>query len=301
MYPPDDPYLVYELFGLFTIRWYAVFVLGGALLGAWFGARRAAARGHDPEHVWNILAIGLVLGILFARLWYVAFEWDSFVARRALYDSTWRWLLFDVANPMTGGLAIHGAVVGAVLSCYLYARYHGLRVAEWLDIAAPCLPIGQMVGRWGNFFNQEAYGRPMENPQPWGLRIDAEHRIGEYTDLARYPVETTRFHPTFLYESLWNGLVFVSLLVIERRWGERLRTGDLFLLYGILYSVGRFFIEGLRTDSLCIGAPGGLCEGGLRAAQVTALVTIVIFGVILLLRHWWQRPTQHAPEQVSSD
>jgi phosphatidylglycerol:prolipoprotein diacylglycerol transferase len=304
MYPPDDPFLVYELFGLFTIRWYAVFILGGALLAAWFGARRAAARGYDPDHAWNILAIGLITSIMFARLWYVAFEWERFAAHRASYESTWRWLLFDVANPATGGLAIQGAIVGAVVGCYLYTRYNGLNVLDWLDIGAPSLAIGQMIGRWGNFFNQEAYGRPMATPQPWGLRIDPQHRVGEYTDLAAYPVDTTLFHPTFLYESIWSGFVLVSLLMIERRLRGWLRPGDLFLFYGILYSIGRFFIEGLRVDSLCIGAPGGVCEGGLRAAQVTALATIAIFGAILFVRHRRQRPTPSTPsleQQVSSD
>jgi phosphatidylglycerol:prolipoprotein diacylglycerol transferase len=299
MYPPDDPFLIYRLFGIFTIRWYAVFILVGALLATWFAARRAAARGHDPEHAWNILALGLITGIAMARAWYVFFEWDRFAAQRDNYDSIWQWLLFDVANPATGGLAIQGAIVGAVLACYIYTRYNGLKVLEWLDIAAPCLPLAQMIGRWGNFFNQEAYGRPMESPQPWGLRIDPQHRIGQYNDLQRYPVETTLFHPTFLYESIWNGLVVVTILVLERRLRGRLRSGDLFMLYVILYSVGRFFIEGLRTDSLCIGAPGGECEAGLRAAQVVALATIAVLGTIIAVRHWRRHrtsPQQSMPE-----
>lgn len=295
MYPPDDRYLVYQLFGFITIHWYAVCILGGALLAAWFGARRAAARGLNPDEAWNILAIGLITSIVCARAWYVFFEWDRFVARRDQYASLWRWLILDVMNPATGGLAIQGAIIGAALGCYIYTRVNQMSFLTWLDIGAPCMLIGQAIGRWGNFFNQEAYGRPMTTPQPWGLRIDAEFRnLPEYQDLSRYPVETTRFHPTFLYESFWNVGALIALLWLERRLRNWLRPGDVFLLYAILYSIGRFFIEGLRTDSLCIGAAGGECVGGIRAAQLTALVTIAICGTILALRHARRSPLQPA-------
>jgi phosphatidylglycerol:prolipoprotein diacylglycerol transferase len=149
--------------------------------------------------------------------------------------------------------------------------------------------IGQIVGRWGNFFNQEAYGRPMDPPQPWGLRIDADRRVAAYP-ADQYAVHTTRFHPTFLYEALWNSGVFVALLLIERRFAGRLLKGDLFMLYAILYSVGRFFIEGLRTDSLCVNQIGGSCAGSLRTAQVVALLTIVVFSAVMALRHARRRP-----------
>ncbi len=296
MHPPDDRYVIYQLFGLLTIHWYAVCILSGAILAAWFGARRAAARGHDPEHAWNILAIGLVTSIACARAWYVAAEWNSFVQRRDNYASAWRWLLFDVANPQTGGIAIQGAIVGAVIGCFIYTRLNKLEFLHWADLGAPCMSIGQAIGRWGNFFNQEAYGRPMDPPQPWGLRIDAPFRIHQFQDLTEYPVETTRFHPTFLYESLWNVLVLLSLLLVERRFRGWLRKGDLLLLYAIFYSIGRLFIEGLRTDSLCTNGIGGECEGALRLAQVTALVTIVLCSGVLALRRL-RRPS--APQTAS--
>jgi phosphatidylglycerol:prolipoprotein diacylglycerol transferase len=284
MYPPDDKFLIYQLFGVFTVHWYAVCILGGSVLAAWFGARRGAAHGDNPDHAWNMLAIGLVTGIATARAWYVFFEWESFVQARSAYASTWSWLLLRVANPATGGIAIQGAILGAVLGGVVYARYERLDIFSWLDYAAPCFPIGQAIGRWGNFFNQEAYGRPMATAQPWGLRIDAPYRIHDF-NAEQYPVDTTRFHPTFLYESLWSVLVLVTLLLMEQRLRGWLRKGDLFWCYGILYSVGRFFIEGLRTDSLCTSGLGGSCAGALRTAQVTALVTIALFGAILLLRH----------------
>jgi phosphatidylglycerol---prolipoprotein diacylglyceryl transferase len=282
MYPPDDPFLIEQLFGLLSVRWYAVCILGGALLAAWFGARRVAARGQDPEHAWNLLAFGLIISIACARAWYVAFEWRRFSTMENA--GTLRWFVFDVINPATGGIAIQGAIVGAVLGTFIYTRWNGLDFLRWIDFGAPCMSIGQAIGRWGNFFNQEAYGRPMAAAQPWGLRIDSQFRVGEYP-ASEYPVETTRFHPTFLYESLWNVGVLIALLLIERRFRDWLRKGDLFLLYGIIYSSGRFFIEGLRTDSLCLNGFGGSCAGSLRTAQVTALATIAIFALILLLRH----------------
>ena len=277
MHPPFGPYVVDHLFGFLTIRWYAICILGGALLAAWFGARRAARRGHDPEHVWNILAVGLVSAIAFARAWYVFFEWPNFRDKPLLY----------IINPATGGIAIHGAILGGLLAIWVYTRIYHLDFLEWADIGAPCLPIGQAIGRWGNFFNQEAYGRP--TTLPWGLRIDPDHRLPPY-DRPPYSPET-RFHPTFLYESLWNVGVIVTLLLIERRFRRHLLPGDLAMLYGIIYSAGRFWIEGLRTDSLCSNGIGGSCAGALRTAQVVSLVAVVVLALLLAIRHLRHRNT----------
>ena len=277
MYPPDDPYLIFQLFGLLTIRWYAVMILGGALLAAWVGARRVARRGYDPEHAWNLLALGLITAIAFARAWYVFFEWPNFRDKPLLY----------IINPGTGGIAIHGAILGAVLGAWVYTRINKLNFLEWLDLGAPCMAIGQAIGRWGNFFNQEAYGRP--TTLPWGLRIDPDRRVPPFNNLATYG-EATRFHPTFLYESLWNAGVVAALLLVERRFRARLLHGDVFLLYGILYSLGRIWIEGLRTDSLCSNQVGGACTGAFRTAQIVSLVVILAFGVILAVRHLRRRP-----------
>ena len=285
MYPPDDPFVVYQLFGLLTIRWYAVWILGGALVATWIGARRAERRGYNPEHAWNLLALGLITAIACARAWYVFFEWPSFRGKPLLY----------IINPGTGGIAIHGAILGAIIGAWIYTRWNRLPFVEWLDIGAPCMAIAQAIGRWGNFFNQEAYGRP--TTLPWGLRIDADRRIGPYTDLAAYG-EATRFHPTFLYESLWNVGVVAALLWIERRFRGHVRTGDTFLLYGILYSLGRVWIEGLRTDSLCSNGVGGSCDGALRTAQVVSLVVILVFSAVLVFRHVRRPPS--APAAVEA-
>ena len=277
MYPPDDPFLINQLFGFLSIRWYAVFILGGALFAAWVGARRAEQRGYHPDHAWNLLALGLLTAVAVARAWYVYFEWPNFRDESLLY----------IINPGTGGIAIHGAIVGAILAVAIYSWWNKLRFVEWLDLGAPCMAIGQAIGRWGNFFNQEAYGRP--TTLPWGLRIDAERRIAPY-HTAPYGPET-RFHPTFLYESLWNAGVVGALLLIERRFRRQLLQGDVFLLYGILYSLGRLWIEGLRTDSLCSNQVGGACEGALRTAQVVSVVVIVVFSLLLAFRHLRRRQT----------
>ncbi|GIV97320.1 MAG: prolipoprotein diacylglyceryl transferase [Herpetosiphonaceae bacterium] len=276
MYPPDDPFLINTTIGgiYLTIRWYAVFILGGVMIAGMIGTRRARDRGYNPDHVWNALMLGLILGVLFARLWYVAFEWKRFEGQPIL----------TILNPATGGLAMHGAILGGALAAAIYTRRHKLNLLDWLDIAAPGYAIAQAIGRWGNFFNQEAYGRPMADPRPWGLRIDPEHRIPPYNDLAQFP-EATRFHPTFLYESLWNLTVFLSLLLVERRWGAKLRRGDTALLYGVFYSIGRFFVEDLRVDKLCTGGVGGVvCEQGFSTARLVSVVLILVCSAIFIGR-----------------
>jgi phosphatidylglycerol---prolipoprotein diacylglyceryl transferase len=218
--------------------------------------------------------------------------------------SAWCWA-FSERGPTTspssgsatrgGGLAIHGALLGAGGATVYYTWRHNLSLLRWLDICLPTVLVGQALGRWGNFFNQEAYGRP--TTLPWGLDIAPEHRIPPYDDLVQYPA-TTRFHPTFLYESLWNITALGLILWLERRFRERLKPGDSALLYGALYSVGRFFTEGLRTDSLCVGPSSldGSCAGGLRVAQIVSLATVLICAALLAWRHrsGEQTPAAHS-------
>jgi phosphatidylglycerol:prolipoprotein diacylglycerol transferase len=264
------------LFGLsfLTVRWYGVLIISGALLAASLAARRARTHGIADEHVWNQLLLGMVLGIVGARLYYVAFEWGRYAGRP----------LLEILNPQSGGLAIHGAIIGALIAVLIYTQLQRLPPLTWLDICVPTLLVGQAIGRWGNFFNQEAYGRP--TMLPWGLDIAPEHRISPYDNLQQYPA-STRFHPTFLYESLWNAGALVLILWIERGFRRYLKPGDSALLYGVLYSAGRFFTEGLRTDSLCVGpyTMDGSCIGGLRLAQLVSLAALVICGFILAWRH----------------
>lgn len=288
LYPPDDPFLLQlTLFGLpIAVRWYGVIIMSGAMFAAWLASRRAVARGFDPDHVWNQLMLGLVLGIAGARIYYVSFEWSRFNGN-----------LLSMIDLTKGGLAVHGSLIGALLSVLIYTRYAKLPFWEWLDICVPGFLIAQGIGRWGNFFNQEAYGRPTS--LPFGVRIDADRRLPPYDNMQQYPADTL-FHATFLYESLWNITGGALLLWADRRFGrgavaERrwLRSGDLFFCYGIIYSAGRFWIEGLRTDSLCLNGVGGDCAGSLRVAQMVSLSLIVICAVALVVNH--RRPLAPAP------
>jgi phosphatidylglycerol:prolipoprotein diacylglycerol transferase len=282
--PPTGPYLIYQLFGVpfLSVRWYGVLIVTGAMLAGLLAARRARARGHDSEHVWNLLLLGMLLGIVGARTYYVAFEWPRYAGRP----------LLEIISPQGGGLAIHGALIGAGLATLIYTRRNRLGLVEWLDICLPTVLVGQALGRWGNFFNQEAYGRP--TALPWGLDIPADHRIPPYDDMLRFPPET-RFHPTFLYESVWDLSALGLILLLERRMSARMRPGDSALLYGALYSLGRFFTEGLRTDSLCVGpyTLDGSCAGGMRIAQLVSLAALLLCGAALAWRH---RPRALPPQ-----
>ena len=274
LHPPDDPFLFQFMLGSIPIalRWYGVLIVGGAMIAAQWAAYRAQQRRHDPEHVWNLVVLGMILGIAGARIYYVIFEWPRFANQ-----SIWM-----IINPATGGLAIHGALIGAVLAALIYTRRHQLDLREWLDIMMPTFMLAQAIGRWGNFFNQEAYGRP--TPFSFGLTIDAPYRIPPYNDLDKYPL-TTLFHPTFLYESLWNLAGVGVLIAIERRYREVLRRGDMVLFYAIIYGLGRLWIEGLRTDSLCADLVGGSCANSLRVAQIASIVLIAAGVIGLWLNH----------------
>jgi phosphatidylglycerol---prolipoprotein diacylglyceryl transferase len=289
LYPPDDPFLFRTvIFGIpLEVRWYGLLIMTGALLAAWLVTRRARRRNYDPDHVWNQLMLGLIMGVVGARIYYVAFEWERFAGDP-----------LRMINLTTGGLAIHGAIIGGILSALLYTRYHKIPFWDWADTCIPGFLLAQGIGRWGNFFNQEAYGTPTD--LPFGVKIDAAHRLPPYNDLLRYPPNTL-FHATFLYESVWN-LVGVGLLLLaDRRFGRtapparrRLRPGDLLFLYAIYYSLGRVWIEGLRTDSLYLGP--------LRVAQLISLLLMLAGAVALLLNHLRARPwTEPASAELSAD
>jgi phosphatidylglycerol:prolipoprotein diacylglycerol transferase len=230
--------------------------------------------------MWNMVVFGMIMGILFARIYYVIFEWPRFANQS--------WLM--ILNPATGGLAIHGALIGTALAAFIYTKRHNLNMIEWLDIVMPTFLLAQAIGRWGNFFNQEAYGQPSN--LGFGVVIDAPNRLAPYNDLDKYPASTL-FHPTFLYESLWNLLGVGLLVLIERRYRDILRRGDMVLFYAIIYGTGRLWIEGLRVDSLCTDLIGGGCDESLRVAQIASIV-LIVGGVIGL----WINHARHIEEAV---
>ena len=221
--------------GTIAVKWYGIIVTSGVFIGAWSVAREARRRGYDPDHVWNGLTLALILGVIGARLYHVLTPPPSM--GDPLYYFHHPLEIFYIRR---GGMGIYGAIAGGVLAIALYARRASLDPWVWLDLGAPGLALGQAIGRWGNFFNQELYGRPTD--LPWAVFIEPAYRLPGYAQFERY-------HPTFLYESLWNLMTFIVLLVVARRYAEKLLRGEIVGLYVILYSTGRILTEFVRLDS----------------------------------------------------
>jgi phosphatidylglycerol:prolipoprotein diacylglycerol transferase len=261
---------------LLYLRYYGIILVAGAFLGGYVASLEARRRGHNPDHVWDAILWALLLGILGARLWHIFTPPPSSLAvgNTTLWYLTHPLVITDrgiegALAVWQGGLGIPGAVAGGMLGLYLYTRRAKLRFPEWADIATPGLALGQAVGRWGNLVNQELYGRP--TTLPWAINIDPAYRVAGYTDPA------LRFHPTFLYESIGNLLICLFLLYLARRFAGRLRDGDLFLVYLILYPVLRFLLEFIRLDSSQLF--------DFNANQTLMAVVALIAGYVLYQRH----------------
>jgi phosphatidylglycerol---prolipoprotein diacylglyceryl transferase len=271
--------------GPFQVRWYGVLIMSGVALGAYFATRLARKRGLDPDHVWGALILAVVLGIVGARLYHV-FSTPADCPPDATFACGWPYykhhFLEAFAVWKTGGfqgLGIYGAIVGGMLGVTLYAWKNRLNPLVWLDMGAVGLAFGQFVGRWGNFINQELYGPPTGSSW-FGIKINPNFPHQPLPPGTDY---NTRFHPTFLYESLWNLVVFVILYNVHARLRHKLRNGDVLLGYLILYPLGRFFVEFFRPDAWTMG--------GLATAQWIALVCIAGASITLVLRHrFWNRP-----------
>ncbi|MHB1126052.1 MAG: prolipoprotein diacylglyceryl transferase [Bacillota bacterium] len=230
--------------GPFFIRWYGLLISTALGLGTFLAYREARRQGINPDHILNLVLLVAPLGIVGARLYYVLFSWGYYSSNPGEVFAVWH-----------GGLAIHGAILAGGLGVYIYVRRQGLNFWELADIMAPSVILGQAIGRWGNYFNGEAYGSP--TTLPWAIYVDGAYR-----------------HPAFFYEFIWDMLIFAFLFWLRRRISTL--KGDVFLIYLMLYSLGRFFIEQLRTDSLMLGP--------LRVAQVVSIITIII-SVVLYRRH----------------
>lgn len=267
------------LFDRVQIRYYGIIIVLAMLVAATVAARLAKRDGRDPDHIWGALTWAIIPAIVGARLWFVLFPPASGVAQGM--DTGWYLQnFFNLENGAiaiwSGGLSIFGAVLGGMLGAYIYMRRNNLPFAPWLDIAAVGLPLGQAIGRWANFINQELYGVPTE--LPWGLTIDAAHRVAPYRSLVEYPLET-RFHPLFLYESLWSLLFFIILLNLFLRYRNRLPQGDIFLIYLLQYAFIRFLLEGIRVEVTYV--PGTQ----INLSQVFMGVVFLIALAVLAYRH----------------
>ena len=242
--------IIFEL-GPIAIRWYGLLIASAVLIGVSLSQYLAEKRRVNPELLGD-LAIWLVLGAIpCARIYYVAFEWPQYAQRPEDIIAIWK-----------GGIAIHGAILGGAIAALIFAKIQRVSFWQLADLIAPSAILGQAIGRWGNFFNSEAFGSPTD--LPWKLYIPANSRPRAYANFEY-------FHPTFLYESLWNLTVFGLLLTLffrDLQGKIRLKIGALFLVYIAAYSSGRVWIEGLRTDSLMFGP--------LRAAQMVSLTGIVL-------------------------
>ncbi len=243
--------VAFYVFG-FSIRWYGIFIGAGITLAVILAKYTSKYRDINYDSFLDVAIISLPIGIVGARLYYVAFEFDNYKNN-----------LINIFNIRGGGLAIHGGILFGLLSAFIIARRKKMNFFKIADIAAPAIIIAQAVGRWGNFFNSEAHGGPVS-----------------YSFIKHFPyfiqrgmhIEGIYYQPTFLYESLWNFTVFIILIIILKK---SKKVGIVFFSYIGLYSIGRFFIEGLRTDSLMLGP--------IRIAQLVSLSGIVVWVAFLIL------------------
>jgi phosphatidylglycerol:prolipoprotein diacylglycerol transferase len=257
----------------FTLYYYGIMLMTGAMMGGWLAYKEAARRGKNPEIVWDLLIWLIIGGIIGARLWHVFTPSPSLIAQGI---DTMFYLThpLDLLNVRRGGLGIPGAVIGGAATLFFFARRRKLDFIEWADIIAPSLALGQAIGRWGNYFNQELYGAPTN--LPWKIFIDPLHRLQGFVDKEYY-------HPLFLYESIWNLANMGLLIWITRRFADRLKTGDVFIVYLIVYPIGRFLLDFLRLDASQLG--------GINANQTFMAVVAVLAAFALFWRH---RPTNES-------
>ena len=255
-----------DLFGI-EIAYYGIIIGTAILLGFWIAAREAKRTGQNPENYLDMGIIGVIAGIVGARLYYVIFSWD-------MYKDN----LLDIFNLREGGLAIYGGVIAAVISVLVLAKVKHLSAPQIFDTIAMALLNGQMLGRWGNFFNREAFGGYTDSLFAMRLPLDAV-RSSDVTEQMRRHIERIdgvsyiQVHPTFLYESLWCMVLLIILFAYRK---HKKYEGELFLMYLFGYGLGRFWIEGLRTDQLLL--PGV----GLAVSQLLAGAIVVGTGAAML-------------------
>ncbi len=266
--------------GPIPIHLYGVILMLGAVAGTWLASKEAQRQGENPELMWDALTWALIGGVIGARLWHVFTPPESMV-QMGITTHYYLTHPFAMIAVWRGGLGIPGAVIGGALALWLFARRKGLNFTRLADFAAPGLALGQAIGRWGNYVNQELYGAPTN--LPWAIYIDPQHRLPQFMQYAHY-------HPLFLYESIWNLFNMGVLLYLSRKWRDRLFAGDIMLVYLIIYPVGRFFLEFLRLDPAEVG--------GLDINQAVMGVVAVSAAAFLAWRH---RPGAPAPAALARE
>ena len=261
---PGDTFLN---LGFLTIRWYGLLISISVVIGLFISKKIAKSRNINPQYISDILPSLIISSIIGARTYYVIFEWRQ-------YSGSNFFTSFNLFNNVIqipsfiaiwqGGIAIHGGLIGGFLCILFFCKSKNIHLKTFIDILIPSIILGQSIGRWGNFFNNEAFGIPTD--LPWKLFIPIQNRPIEF-------INYQFFHPTFIYESLWNFLMFILLITIfyKQNNNNSVRPGFISCLYLIGYSFGRFWIEGLRIDPLCIGGIPPFCDGGLRMAQFISI------------------------------
>ncbi|EAE4924308.1 prolipoprotein diacylglyceryl transferase [Listeria monocytogenes] len=263
---PLDPVAIQ--IGNISVKWYGVIIASAVVIALLLALSEANKRKMDKEIIVDLLIWAIPISIISARIYYVIFEWD-------FYKNN----LGEIVKIWHGGIAIYGALIGAVLTAIIFSRIKKISFWQLADVVAPSLIIAQAIGRWGNFMNQEAHGAETTRSFLESLHLPDFIINQMYIDGAYY-------QPTFLYESLWNVLGFVILLIIRR---TKIRRGELFLGYVIWYSFGRFFIEGMRTDSLM--------WGDFRVSQALSLLLIVLSIGIIIYRRLKMNPPYYMEDK----
>lgn len=230
--------VAFSLFGI-DVMWYGIFIAIGMMLAVGIAVKESKRVGLKEEDIMDLALFLIPLGVLGARIYYVIFSWDQYSGN-----------LMDIFNIRGGGLAIHGGIIAGILTGFVFSRIKKIDFFKLADTVVLGVPLAQSIGRWGNFVNQEAHGGPTD--LPWGIMIDGQ-----------------KVHPTFLYESIWDLLIFLFIFLRRKK---KKYEGSIIVEYITLYSLGRFFIEGFRTDSLMLGP--------IRMAQFVSLLGVVV-GVVL--------------------
>ena len=256
---------VFLQLGPITIYWYAVFIMSGVALGLFLAIREGKKMGINSEFFYDLVTYGLPISIIGARIYYVAFSWDYYSSHPE-----------DIIKIWQGGIAIHGAIIAAFIFGYFFCKKR--KVSFWLvaDMASVSFIIAQAIGRWGNFMNQEAHGGVVP-----GATLDAQREFLQSLFIPDFIVNNmyineAYYHPTFLYESLWNMVGFLFIVFVLRKL-PKLLVGEIAAFYAVWYSIGRYMVEGMRTDSLML-------TESIRMAQFISITTIVLVLILVIYR-----------------
>ena len=285
--------VAFTLFGR-DVYWYGVLMALGILIGVWLTLREGKRKKLTEDDILDMCLVIIPSGVVGARLYYVIFEWASYASNpiRALY--IWE-----------GGLAIYGAVIGGLIGMFIYSRVKKIRFLKLADCIAPGLVLAQAIGRWGNFFNQEAFGLPINNGElmwfPFAVYIEGYHTFNGQ------PCSNPYHMATFFYESVWCFIVFIILWSCRRKFKH---DGDAILSYAALYGLERMFVERLRGDSLYIIKPGGAIAAGIRVSEMLSFILVVAIAAFFLIRHFkekklgrliWPAPEDEPEEGTTED